>query len=142
MVVIDTKKPLDKFVENCAFIKVNSSEYKKAKNITKKMKDKLIITLGSNGTWFRNKLFTVPNVEIKNLSGAGDSFISGFSVEYLRSKDVDKAIHFANKVATCVVQKRGVSTIEMKDLEEISFLEDLFIDYKCNEEELKTIMEQ
>lgn len=66
---LDSKRPLDSFAEECAFIKVNSSEYKKAKNITLKMKNKMIITLGANGTWFNNKIYSVPSVEIKNLSG-------------------------------------------------------------------------
>lgn len=142
LVVIDTKKPLDKFVENCAYIKVNSNEYKKAKNITNKMKEKLIITLGGNGTWYNNKLFNVPNVDIKNLSGAGDSFISGFIVELIKTNDVDKAINFANKVATAVVQKKGVSTVNIRDLEDLELLDEYFIDHKCTEEELKIIMDQ
>lgn len=106
LVFLDTKRPLDVFAENCTFIKVNSAEYNKAKNITQKMKNKLIITLGSNGTWFNNKLFTVPVVDIKNLSGAGDTMISGLVVEYLRSKEIEKSLHFANKCATAVVRKR------------------------------------
>lgn len=70
MVIIDSKRPLDVWAENCTFIKVNSQEYRNAKNITPKMKEKLIITLGPNGTWHQNKLYSVANVAIKNLSGA------------------------------------------------------------------------
>lgn len=63
-------------------------------------------------------------------------------VEFLKSKDIDKAITFANKTATCVVQKRGVSVVTCKELEELEILDDLFVCRNCSEEELKTIMEQ
>lgn len=70
LVIMDSKRSLDTWAENCTFIKVNSQEYRNAKNITPKMKEKLIITLGPNGTWHQNKLYSVANVAIKNLSGA------------------------------------------------------------------------
>lgn len=139
---LDTKRPIDIWAENFSFIKINSAEFKQAKNISKKLKNKMIITLGSNGTWHNGKVYSVPSVDVKNLSGAGDSMLAGLVVEYLRSKDIDKAIHFGNKVATMIVQRRGVSTITMRDLEEVELLEGFFIDHKCDESELKTIMEK
>lgn len=57
VVIMDSKRPLDIWAENCAFIKVNSAEFRQAKKITNKMKEKLIITLGPNGTWFNRKTF-------------------------------------------------------------------------------------
>ena len=50
-------------------------------------------------------------VSIKDVSGAGDTFLSGLVVEYIKTKDIRKAILFAQKCATIVVQKLGVSTI-------------------------------
>lgn len=142
LVILDSKHPLDSWAENCFFIKVNSQEYRNAKRITNKMKEKLIITLGPNGVWHSGKLYSVPNVAIKNLSGAGDSFVAGFTVEFLKNKDVEKAITFANKVATATVQKKGVSTVSMMDLEEVELMEDLFICRNCSEDELKCIMDK
>ena len=45
------------------------------------------------------------------MSGAGDTFIAGLVVEYLKTKDISKAIEYAQECATVVVQKAGVATI-------------------------------
>ena len=50
-------------------------------------------------------------VEVRDLSGAGDSWMAGFVVKYLETKDPYESIEFANEKATIVVQKRGVTTI-------------------------------
>ena len=50
-------------------------------------------------------------VEVKDVSGAGDTFISGLCYSYLKTNSIETAINFANECATTVVQKRGVSTI-------------------------------
>ena len=55
--------------------------------------------------------FDVPLVEVKDVSGAGDTFISALCCEYVRTKDIEKSIQFANDCATEVVQKKGVSTV-------------------------------
>jgi sugar/nucleoside kinase (ribokinase family) len=51
-------------------------------------------------------------VEIKDLTGAGDTFLSALVREYLNSKDIRRSIEFANKCATVVVQQKGVNTIK------------------------------
>ena len=48
-------------------------------------------------------------VEIKDTSGAGDTFVAGLSVSYTKNKDIDVSIKFANSCATQVVQRKGVS---------------------------------
>jgi sugar/nucleoside kinase (ribokinase family) len=50
-------------------------------------------------------------VEVKDTSGAGDSFISGLVIEYLKTGDIQKSIIFANKRASETVKHRGVSII-------------------------------
>jgi sugar/nucleoside kinase (ribokinase family) len=60
---------------------------------------------------YREKTYPVEKVEIKDTSGAGDTFLAALSIEYCKSNDIDKAIEFANKCATIVVQKQGVVTI-------------------------------
>jgi sugar/nucleoside kinase (ribokinase family) len=50
-------------------------------------------------------------VEVKDVSGAGDTFISGLCYYYLKTKSIEESINFANECATKVVQKRGVSTV-------------------------------
>ena len=113
-VFLDTKKQLGDWCKNISFIKINEFEHKKnfetIPNYPDFM-DKLIITRGSKGCEYKNKLYPVPKVPIKDVSGAGDTFLAGLTVEYLKSNNIKQAIEFANKCATKVVQKRGVATI-------------------------------
>ena len=50
-------------------------------------------------------------VEIKDLSGAGDTFLAGLVCNYLNTNDIKQAIIFANECATKVVQRRGVNVV-------------------------------
>jgi bifunctional ADP-heptose synthase (sugar kinase/adenylyltransferase) len=112
-VFLDTKKILDNWCENATFIKINHVEYNHTKfNLSHlNLSDKLIITLSNKGCQFKNKIFPVENVTIKDVSGAGDTFISGLVSEYVRTKNIEKAILFAQECATIVVQKKGVTTV-------------------------------
>jgi len=61
---------------------------------------------------FNGRRFEVDNsVEVRDLSGAGDTWMASFSFKYVETNDVDESIELANKNATIVVQKRGVTTI-------------------------------
>ena len=71
----------------------------------------MIITLGPNGAKHNGVIFSVPKVEIKDTSGAGDTFIAALSSTYATTKDIHEAIEAANDCATRVVQKKGVSTV-------------------------------
>lgn len=113
-VFIDTKKRIDERMSMAAYIKINEPEY--IYNINsgqdlKSFEDKLIVTMGSKGCKYRNRTYSVKKVEIKDNSGAGDTFISGLAVKYAKTGDIQRAIIFANKCATEVVQHRGVTKI-------------------------------
>ena len=60
---------------------------------------------------YNDKVYPVSIVDVLDLSGAGDTFLAGLAVEYLRSNDIVKAIKFAQECTEIVVQKHGVSTI-------------------------------
>jgi len=110
---IDTKKIIDSWVSKASFIKINHVEHAKTEYTLKHLKldHKLIITLSDKGCQYQDKIFPVKKVKIKDLSGAGDTFISGLVLEWLRTGEIDLAIKFAQDCATVVVQKIGVSTI-------------------------------
>jgi D-beta-D-heptose 7-phosphate kinase/D-beta-D-heptose 1-phosphate adenosyltransferase len=112
-VFIDTKKIINGWCINASFIKINNVEYEHTKYSLKKLnlKDKLIITLSNKGCKYMDEIFPVKKVDIRDVSGAGDTFISGLVVEYIRTKDIKQSILFAQECATVVVQKPGVSTI-------------------------------
>jgi ribokinase len=68
------------------------------------------VTLGSKGAKYMNNVYPSPDPrETIDVSGAGDTFTASFTVKYLETKDVEKSIIYANKMASIVVQKRGVS---------------------------------
>lgn len=111
-VFLDTKRKLGDWCNKVNFIKINNYEHEKTKHLlTDELKKKLIITLGHEGCLFREKIFSVEEVEIKDVTGAGDTFMAGLVAEYIKTKNIEKAIIFANQCATKVVQKRGVNIV-------------------------------
>lgn len=112
---LDTKKKLGRWAKGCKWIKINEVEYENAKkDIENHMyifQSSLIVTLGSKGCRYKNQLYAVKEVEIKDLSGAGDTFLAGFVSKYLETKDVDQSLVFANECASIVVQKKGVGIV-------------------------------
>lgn len=83
------------------------------KIISKGVKD-IIVTLGSKGVMYVNKdskkSFAPYKVNVVDTVGAGDSFIGGFVSEFLKSKDIDKAIDLGQKAAALTIQKVGAQT--------------------------------
>jgi bifunctional ADP-heptose synthase (sugar kinase/adenylyltransferase) len=112
-VFIDTKKILDKWCFNASFIKINHVEYERTEYTLNylNIEDKLVVTLSNKGCQYKGKLFPVKKVKVKDVSGAGDTFLSGLVAEYILTKDIEKSILFAQECATVVVQKQGVATI-------------------------------
>jgi bifunctional ADP-heptose synthase (sugar kinase/adenylyltransferase) len=109
---LDTKKVLGEWCKEFSFIKINGIEYDKTKHlIDDEIRKIMIVTQGSKGCFYQETCYNVPLVEVKDVSGAGDTFLASFSYKYLLTENVDKSIDFANQCATQVVQKRGVSTI-------------------------------
>ena len=112
---MDTKKNLGRWAKDCTWIKINEEEYNKTfnkiANLGHIFDDKLIVTLSEKGCRYKGDIFPVEKVEIKDLSGAGDTFLASFVSDYLKNKNATQAIIFANECATQVVQKRGVNVI-------------------------------
>jgi D-beta-D-heptose 7-phosphate kinase/D-beta-D-heptose 1-phosphate adenosyltransferase len=114
IVFLDTKKILGEWAHNVSFIKINFHEYENNEYILSKDKvlsNKTIVTRGKHGCVFKNTNYPTQEVSVKDVSGAGDTFLSGLVVEYARSKNIESAINFAQECTTVVVQKKGVSTI-------------------------------
>lgn len=111
-VFLDTKKILGSWAEKAKYIKINNYEYEHSlKYLNSILLDKLIHTKGGDGCVFKDEIYPVKRVEVKDSSGAGDSFMAGLVCEYLKTNDIIKSIKFANKCAEKVVQQRGVTVI-------------------------------
>jgi D-beta-D-heptose 7-phosphate kinase/D-beta-D-heptose 1-phosphate adenosyltransferase len=113
-VFIDTKKIVNEKMLGAKFIKINEHEYENniaAGQYFKEFYDKLIVTMSGKGCKYMEKEFNVEEVEVRDNSGAGDSFISALAIEYCRTKDIDKSIVYANECATIAVQHKGVTKV-------------------------------
>ena len=113
-VFIDTKKMLGDWAKNAFLIKINHLEHQK--NFERvpnypDLQDKVIVTRGRDGCIFNGKTFPVKEVPVKDVSGAGDTFLAGLVYEYIKTYDIEKSIKFAQECTTKVVQKHGVATI-------------------------------
>jgi len=114
LVFLDTKKILGKYAHDINCIKINYQEYKNNLSIMvadKVIEDKVIVTRGKYGCDFRKVNYPTQEVPVKDISGAGDTFLAGLVYSYVKTKDYEKAITFAQECTTIVVQKSGVSTI-------------------------------
>lgn len=101
-IFIDSKKPdLSRF--NGAFIKINELENRNKTSSNSNM----IVTLGSRGAMYGNKIFPTKSVEVVDVCGCGDTFLAALSYQYLMTKSINEAIIFANKASSITVQKEG-----------------------------------
>ena len=112
-IFVDTKKKLGDWVRYADYLKINSIEYEQNKDFLQgnDILDKTIITKGRQGCLFRGKIYSTEDVPVKDISGAGDTFLAGLVVEYVKTNDIIKAIAFAQECTKIVVQKHGVSTV-------------------------------
>ena len=113
-VFLDTKKYLGDWCKNVDFIKINIQEHKKNFETIPKypmLESKLIITQGGDGCLYKNKLYPAEKVSVRDVSGEGDTFISGFAYGYIKSNEIEHAINFAQECTKIVVQKSGVATV-------------------------------
>jgi len=113
---MDTKKIINGWAAEVDFIKINQGEVDANvaadPDFTSRWYDQLITTVGKQGCDFRGELFPVAEVEIKDLVGAGDTFLAALAVGYVKSGGViEEAITFANLCSTEIVQAKGVGVI-------------------------------
>jgi bifunctional ADP-heptose synthase (sugar kinase/adenylyltransferase) len=113
LVIVDTKKQLGEWCRDIKYIKINRTEFlNNTDNIldNRWLDEKLLITLDKDGTIHKGIRYPAEEVEVVDICGAGDTFIAGFTAEYIKEGDVSKSIVYANKVAAKVIQKKGVTT--------------------------------
>ena len=70
--------------------------------------------MGSKGARYKGELFPVDKVDVRDTSGAGDTFMAGLVYAYIThihgsfDEQIHEAIKFANKAAGVTVQHVGV----------------------------------
>lgn len=112
-VFVDTKKTdLERF--QGAWVKINKLEYTK---ITSECTG-LIVTLGSLGAeaLWHDIYIQSPIVEVVDVTGAGDTFLSALAYKYLETKDLRQSMAFANTAASITVQHLGCYAPRLEEI--------------------------
>ena len=109
-VFIDTKK--NHLPKLDAYVKINEHEY----NNFKSSIDKLIINRGGKGCEYNGKLYPAEKVNVFDVVGAGDTFLSALVYFYLKYGTIEEAIPYANKAAAIAVSNFGTYTLTKEDV--------------------------
>ena len=112
-VFIDTKKTI--FPEYNCYVKINDIEYSK---LDKKY-DNLIVTHGAKGAEYDGVLYPGEQVNVYDVVGAGDTFLSALTYGYLNYGSIQKAIPFANKAAAIAVSNPGTYVLKEEDVKNL-----------------------
>lgn len=125
-VFLDTKKSIGSWCDHVRFVKINEKEYSKNKSyLTGEYPYDTIVTMGGDGARLiyndegvnREKTFPIKNDHpVRDLTGAGDTFLAGLVAEYLANFNIDDAVNFANKCAAWAVTQKGVSVVSADKL--------------------------
>ncbi|HMG82290.1 MAG TPA: PfkB family carbohydrate kinase [Ferruginibacter sp.] len=113
-VFIDTKKKVVPDKSNC-FIKVNEVEF----NALINPPVNVVTTLGERGSRYKDIIYPTEKAMVFDVVGAGDTFLSALTYFYLLTGSIEKAIPYANKASTIVVQHIGTYVLTEKDVAKI-----------------------
>jgi D-beta-D-heptose 7-phosphate kinase/D-beta-D-heptose 1-phosphate adenosyltransferase len=112
-IFIDTKKTDLHRMEGC-IVKINSLEYSKITSTCSK--SDLIVTAGAEGAYYKGTRYPAMKVEVADVCGAGDTFLSALAYQYLITKDVESSIPFAIRASEITVQHMGVYAPDLKEI--------------------------
>ena len=111
LTILDSRKILDySTISDVDYVKLNQTEYENNRELCDGFKEKFIITKGKDGAEYNGIMYESPNPQQTiDVSGAGDTFVSSFTLKFLLTNSVSESIIFANEVCSDVVGKKGVS---------------------------------
>lgn len=112
-VFIDTKKK-NLFTKSNTYFKINQKEYENLETVPED--SQLIVTLGSQGAKHNDMIYPSQSVNVYDVVGAGDAFLSGLVYGFLVYDDLGSAVSLANKVASIVVQHPGTYSLTSDDI--------------------------
>jgi D-beta-D-heptose 7-phosphate kinase/D-beta-D-heptose 1-phosphate adenosyltransferase len=112
-VFIDSKKTV--LPSDGCYIKINDLEYQK---LTEKYEN-VIVTRGSKGAEYNGVLYPGEKVNVYDVVGAGDTFLSGLVYGFLKYGRMDKAIPLANRAAAIAVSHSGTYVLTEEDVSKL-----------------------
>jgi len=113
LVFLDTKKKIGDWIQDVNVIKINEKEARENSEwLALHYEGELVVTLGKRGAriWF-DEIPIEEELEVRDLSGAGDTFLAGLVADYIKNSDIRTAIRFANRCAAWVVSQKGVAVV-------------------------------
>jgi bifunctional ADP-heptose synthase (sugar kinase/adenylyltransferase) len=119
-IFLDTKKT-DLAAFHGIFVKINELEYINRESIN----HSLIVTLGNRGAMYKTgrdpryeKFYPASKVEVTDVCGAGDTFLSALAFAYLaHNSNIDRAIEFAIRASAITVQHLGCYAPALEEIE-------------------------
>ena len=79
----------------------------------------MAVTKGGEGAEYNNKFFPAEKVKVRDVVGAGDTFLAALVFYYIQLPDLKESINFANRCAAIAVQNPGTYTLTMGDVDAI-----------------------
>lgn len=110
-IFIDTKKTELSCFEGC-YVKINAQEYASAKTLPKDV----IITRGELGAEYQECRYPAKQLEVVDVCGAGDTFLSALTYSYLLTNNIESAIEFAICASAVTVQHHGVYAPSLEEI--------------------------
>lgn len=113
-IFIDTKKKISEFVKGITFLKINNKEFKENIRDLSRVRGlcNIIVTKGEVGALCINSesetLYPTTKIDVRDVCGAGDTFMAGLVIKYLETHNIPLSISYANECAGIVVSKFGV----------------------------------
>lgn len=118
VIFIDTKKNPRSIAKYVNFIKINNSEFSllNQQNFNDiQNQTPIIVTKGDLGATLYHANtqtdFPTEKIILKDASGAGDTFLAALVYMYIKNKNINDCISFANRCSSIVVSKFGVTTV-------------------------------
>jgi D-beta-D-heptose 7-phosphate kinase/D-beta-D-heptose 1-phosphate adenosyltransferase len=113
-IFVDSKKHDLKRFEGC-IIKINQHEFSQLVSKPSEETD-LIVTYGDNGVVWGVHAFAAKRVEVADVCGAGDTFLSALCYQYLNTNDITQAIKFAISAGAVTVQHLGCYAPKLEEV--------------------------
>lgn len=112
-VFVDTKKTNLERMQG-AWVKINELEYSKIISEC----TGLIITKGAAGAEVKHHdiILPAPKVEVVDVTGAGDTFLSSLAYMFLETGKIDVAVEFAIRAASVTVQHMGCYAPKLEEI--------------------------
>lgn len=111
---LDTKKPLGDWANRIDWIKINLNEFNNPshdKDFIKNKYNQIVVTMGGDGTKLGDENYPTEVVEVRDVVGAGDTFLAALVLKYLETNDIEESIKTANICATESVKHKGLADL-------------------------------